>query len=151
MNSERRPLDFASLDDVMPDVESLMTGHATVGKWTLGQICEHLATVKTLLVNLPADTRSGPLPSDHEDQKRKAFETGQLPEGMDMPGGLESPNEITAAEAAERLRQAIAYYKSQPAPVIDHPLFGPLNAEEWYRLMCIHSAHHLSFALPSAH
>ncbi|MFI5459648.1 MAG: DUF1569 domain-containing protein [Isosphaerales bacterium] len=40
----RRELSFASLDEVMPDVERLLAGHATVGQWSLGQICNHLAT-----------------------------------------------------------------------------------------------------------
>ena len=32
----RRVLKFDSLDQVMADVDQLMTGHTTVGKWTLG-------------------------------------------------------------------------------------------------------------------
>ena len=41
---ERRVLDFARLDDVMPDVERLLAGHRTVGNWTLGQTLNHLKT-----------------------------------------------------------------------------------------------------------
>src|SRR5262245_61178158 len=39
----RRKLAFGSLTEVMADVERLLTGHATLGQWTLGQICNHLA------------------------------------------------------------------------------------------------------------
>src|SRR5262249_51213147 len=39
----RRRLAFANLDEVMPDVERLLAGHVTVGLWTLGQVCNHLA------------------------------------------------------------------------------------------------------------
>ena len=40
----RRALTFATLDQIMPDVDRLMErGHSTVGKWTLAQICHHLA------------------------------------------------------------------------------------------------------------
>src|SRR5438067_5729 len=39
----RRPLTFASLNEVMPDVDRLLRGHTTVGNWSLGQICSHLA------------------------------------------------------------------------------------------------------------
>jgi hypothetical protein len=46
--AERRELTFASLDDVMPDVERLLAGHVTVGRWTLGQILNHLATATHL-------------------------------------------------------------------------------------------------------
>src|SRR5438874_987908 len=40
----RRVLAFACLGEVMPDVERLLVGHRTVGQWTLGQMCNHLAT-----------------------------------------------------------------------------------------------------------
>ena len=42
MNTKRRALSFATLDGVMPDVDHLLTGHTTVGQWSLGQICNHL-------------------------------------------------------------------------------------------------------------
>jgi len=32
---ERRMLDFASMDEIMPDVERLLEGHSTAGQWTL--------------------------------------------------------------------------------------------------------------------
>jgi Protein of unknown function (DUF1569) len=41
---ERRMLDFASMDEIMPDVERLLEGHSTAGQWTLAQILYHLAT-----------------------------------------------------------------------------------------------------------
>src|SRR5689334_10556595 len=43
MRDARRPLSFAALEEVMPDVDRLMRGHTTVGHWSLGQICSHLA------------------------------------------------------------------------------------------------------------
>ena len=45
MTPERRTLRFDRFDDIMPDVERLLAGHATVGAWSLAQICRHLATV----------------------------------------------------------------------------------------------------------
>jgi hypothetical protein len=47
----RRRLSFHSLDQVMPDVEQLLVGHTTVGRWSLGQILNHL----TLTIRLPMD------------------------------------------------------------------------------------------------
>ena len=41
--AERRNLSFSRLDEVMPDVDRLLAGHRTVGNWSLGQICNHLA------------------------------------------------------------------------------------------------------------
>jgi hypothetical protein len=41
--SHRRKLDFARLDDIVPDVERLLAGHRTVGNWSLAQMCRHLS------------------------------------------------------------------------------------------------------------
>jgi hypothetical protein len=43
MTPGRRRLSFRRLDEVMPDVDRLLIGHRAVGRWTLGQICNHLA------------------------------------------------------------------------------------------------------------
>ena len=41
---DRRPLSFDRLEDVPAEVDRLLTGgHRTVGRWTLAQICTHLA------------------------------------------------------------------------------------------------------------
>src|SRR4051794_14935085 len=42
--AERRDLSFTSLEDVMAEVDRLLAGHETVGRWSLGQICNHLGT-----------------------------------------------------------------------------------------------------------
>src|SRR5947209_7497277 len=50
----RRRLVFASLDEVMADVERLLAGHTTVGRWTLGQACNHLAlTIRGSMQGVP--------------------------------------------------------------------------------------------------
>ena len=41
----RRQLKFSSVDEIVPDLDRLMAGHQTVGKWTLGEICNHLSKV----------------------------------------------------------------------------------------------------------
>jgi len=147
----RRPLAFSSLDDVMPDVDRLLAGHQTVGTWSLGQICNHLALslrysaegglpvriswLTRLLVGTPA--------------KWHVFRTGALPAGFKVPSPVlvPAPDRDDRAEA-EALRATIRLYLAAPEPFPPHPLFGPLSPEEWRRFHCIHCAHHLSFALP---
>src|SRR6266536_6548521 len=46
--ARRRRLAFSGLGEVMPEVKRLLAGHALVGRWTLGQICNHLATAVRL-------------------------------------------------------------------------------------------------------
>ncbi len=150
MNPDRRTLQYENIDAIMPDVDRLLQGHSTVGAWTLGQICEHLATVTRVVVDLPATTRHDPSLRVGDEKKRQIFETGQLPEGLPLASTLAPPDALPAAEGADKLRKALAYYQSSPGPVAEHRLFGPLTKDEWDRVICVHCAHHLSFAAPKA-
>ena len=150
MNPGRRTLRYASLDEVMPDVERLLQGHTTVGHWSLAQICRHLATVIRRVVDLPASTPHDPSQWVPEERKREVLETGVLPVGLPGPPEIMPPEGLGAREEAERLRAAIAHYRASPGPAIPHRIFGPLTRDEWDRLQLIHLAHHLSFAVPKA-
>jgi hypothetical protein len=148
--SERRVLSFSSLSEVMPDVDWLLQGHTTVGRWSLGQICNHLASgVVGSVEGFPGRApwlirvTLGPL------AKRQLFATGRMRAGMKLPEKfLPRPGLAPRAEA-EALRAALSLYSTHPGPPADHPLLGPLGRDEWTRLHCIHCAHHLGFALPS--
>jgi hypothetical protein len=144
----RRTLRYASLDEVMPDVERLLEGHVTVGTWCLAQICRHLATVTRRAVDLPASTPQDQSKWVGEEQKRQVLESGMLPEGLHGPPELMPWEALGEREEAEGLRAAIAHYKASAGPVIPHRIFGPLSREEWDQLQLIHLAHHLSFAVP---
>jgi hypothetical protein len=149
MTEGRRSLHFASFDEIMPDVERLLTGHRTVGRWSLGQICRHLATTMRRVIDLPADTPIDPSQWVAPERKQAVLESGQLPEGIPAPPLAEPPSDLDPREEAEALRQALDYFRSSPGPVVPHRIFGPLSRDEWERLQLIHSAHHLSFAIPS--
>ncbi|MGE5756422.1 MAG: DUF1569 domain-containing protein [Planctomycetaceae bacterium] len=58
----RRELTFACLDDVMTEVERLPAGHETVGPWSLGQSCNHMATAVRLTMEVPPDPAAPPVP-----------------------------------------------------------------------------------------
>lgn len=146
----RRSLRFQSFDDVMPDVERLLAGHTTAGLWSLGQICRHLAVVLRRVVDLPASTPFDPSKFVGEEQKKAILESGILPEGIPAPPEIVPSETLNEHEEAENLRQALAYYKASPGPVIPHRIFGPLTKQEWDQLQLIHLAHHLSFATPKA-
>lgn len=148
MTAQRRVLRFASFDDVMPDVERLLQGHAAVGHWSLGQIFRHLANVLRRVVDLPATTPQDPALWVTEDKKRQVLESGVLPEGLPAPAEVVPDETLGAAEEAEGLRRAIAYYKASSGPVVAHRFLGPLSKAEWDQIQRIHLAHHLSFAVP---
>lgn len=148
MTPGRRTLRYESLDDVMPDVERLLEGHTTVGGWSLAQICRHLASAIRRVVDLPVSTPFDPSHRVSEEQKRRVFETGVLPEGLPGPPEIIPAGTLDEWEEAEGVRAAIAHYRASPGPVIPHRFFGPLTKAEWDRLQLIHFAHHLSFAVP---
>ena len=151
MNPDRRPLNYASFDEILPDVHRLIGGHRTVGKWTLGQICDHVATVTRFYVDAPADPAPDLSLRVPDEQKRQTFATGQVVEGRPLPAEVPPPAEVDAAEGADRLQAALDHYRAVPTgPVAEHRRFGRLTKEEWDRLVCIHAAHHLSFAIPTA-
>ena len=146
----RRTLSFASLEEIMPDVDRLLEGdHATVGNWSLGQICNHLAGTFTASVDgvafkAPWLVRKTIAPIF----KKKLFQSGRMREGITIPEAALPKPGLDARGEAERLRAALQRYATHTGAVADHPFFGPLTRDEWTRIHCIHCAHHLSFALP---
>ena len=149
MTPERRAIAFATLDQVMPDVERLLGGHRTVGTWTLAEICNHLATVMRRAVDVPASTQWDPSMRFEADRRREVFESGRLPEGLPQPAAAAAIEVRSARDEADGLRDAIAYYAASGGPASSHRYFGPMTKGEWDRLQCIHCAHHLSFAIPT--
>lgn len=145
----RRELKFHSLADVLCDVAALSRGARTVGNWSLGQICMHLA-----------DTVNGSIDGlnlrNHRWKRRLAgkpllyvtFRFG-IPRGFTVDPALTPPaTELDAAVSA--LEMAIARYHTHVGPLRAHPLFGRLTRRQWDRMHCVHCAHHLSFAWPQA-
>lgn len=148
MTPGRRTLRFESLDEVMPDVDRLLEGHATVGNWSLGQICWHLAAALRATADGPALPPRDPSLLVGEERKRAMLESGEVPEGLTTAPSFEPPDSLNDGEQAEELRRAIVHYQASPDPVVSHPRFGPLPRAEWDRFHCHHCAHHLSFAVP---
>jgi len=147
----RRELSFAGLDEVMPDVERLLAGHATVGQWSLGQICNHLATAFHLLMDGRSD--SVPVTSTEEDRasilRMRFFRGNRFPEGKTAPVPALVPNAgLDDREEADTLRRAIDRFSAATGPFPAHPFLGPMTKDEWVRFHCIHAAHHLGFAVP---
>src|SRR3954471_3498166 len=118
MTPGRRTLRYASLDEVMPDDERLLEGHATVGTWSLAQICRHLATVLRRVVDLPASTPHDPSKWLGAEKKREVLEAGLLPEQLPAPPEILPGEDLDERAEAEGLRQALEYYRASPGPVI---------------------------------
>jgi hypothetical protein len=153
MRAARRPLTFASLDEVMPDVDRLLRGHTTVGNWSLGQICSHLAqALHFTLDGFPAEAR---LPWIIQKTVGRfvlwlILRRGRFVEGMRMPRKYEPVPGADARAEAESLRAALRRFAAHTGPLAEHPLKGAaVSRAVWERFHCIHSAHHLRFAIPA--
>jgi hypothetical protein len=144
--ANRRDLSFARLDQIMPEVDRLLTGHATVGQWSLGQICHHLA----LALRYSAAARS-PVPEPTPEQaalRERFFAAGKFPEGRPAPPPMEPRPGLDDQVEADRLRAAIDHFTSASGPCPTHPALGPLDHQQWAQFHCMHAAHHLGFAVP---
>ena len=103
---DRRRLDFASLDDVMPDVDRLLTGYEKAGNWSLGQVAFHLSRALTMTVeggprrsSWIVRTFIGPI------ARWYIFRTGKLPTGYKVPvAKLVPPAGVDDRAESEALR-----------------------------------------------
>ena len=146
----RRRLTFASLGDVVLEVERLLAGHVTVGRWSLGQICDHLSRVFDAVVDGVPDYRPPRLLRPLNWCLRRWFfgRTG-YPAGVITPSRnlLPEPG-LDGRREYERLRVALGRFVVATGPFPAHPYLGPLTRSEWEEFHRRHCAHHLSFAMP---
>jgi len=149
MMDGRRTLEFAGLSEVMPEVDRLLSGHRTIGRWTLGQICNHLAGSIRLSVEgypdrAPWLVRKTIMPY----VRRRIFRDGRMPEGAPLAEKHEPRPGLDDRAEAEALRATIRLFTMEAGPLAEHPSMGKFSLEEWSRYHCIHCGHHLSFVLP---
>src|SRR5215831_17531522 len=125
MTPGRRRLAFRRLDEVMPDVERLLDGHRVVGRWSLGQICNHLATsFRHSVTGFPDPPAPWLLRATlGRLARRSMLRGGPIPEGMPLPARYRPGPGLNAVAEAEALRGALAAFVTCEAPAA-HPLVG---------------------------
>lgn len=145
--SGRRASTFADLEEVMPEVERLLGGHIAVGRWSLAQVCNHLATGIRLTLDVPI--RPAPPSPENDLARHEFFRRGRFPDGMEAPIARLVPQpDLDAAVEAESLHRKIERFTAHARPLPAHPRLGPMTREEWARFHCRHCAHHLGFLVP---
>ena len=151
MVAKRRALIFSSLHQVMPETDRLLNGHATVGRWSLAQICNHLE----LVIRLPMDgvpvkstwlvrRTVGPI------FRRLSFRLAWIPEAVRVPEVYLPPPNLDQGRESDALRATIQRFHSFAGQLDEHPLLGRMSRPQWERFHCLHCAHHLSFAVPTS-
>jgi hypothetical protein len=151
MKPGRRIVQFVSLGEAMVDVEQLLAGHATVGRWSLGQILNHLAlTIRMSMEGFPVKFPRSVRRLFSPVGRRLSFGLGRLPEGFRAPQAYIPSPGLDADTQAENFRTAIERFGAFTGRLDEHPLLGHLSPSQWERFHRLHCAHHLSFVCPAS-
>jgi len=146
----RRELHYSNLNDIVTDAESLEAGeYVTLGKWSFGQILEHLAVTTDCSIDgfpfqAPWILRTFVAPFI-----KNRFFTKPLPAGFKLPAkaGRLSPGDVSVEEGLAHLKKAIARYETE-TPNAKNPVLGRLAQQEWVSLGLRHAELHMSFVRP---
>lgn len=148
--SARRTIRYSTLSEVVQDAEHLIGNHHTVGKWSFGQNCQHLAKGMNASIDgfgfqAPWWVRWLIAPV-----MKNSFLTKSMKAGFKLPkNGLpQLPNDsVTAEEGLRQLKAAIERL-SHEVPTAAHPVFGKMASEEVIQLQLRHCELHMSFIVP---
>lgn len=124
---------------------------ARVSGWSIAQQLDHvLIALERSLEKLLSEPER--LPFGITWLGRLVLGIGWFPRGSaQAPRGFEG-REVAAAELVERAREVAARLAElagkeavlgRPDPVLKHPYFGGLNAQQGLRMLAVHTAHHL--------
>lgn len=146
----RRQLHFASLDEILADIEQLDQGEIrALGNWSPGQILKHLSAV--MIGSLDGFPMRSPWWA-------RAFGwlfknrilTNPMPPGFRLP--KDSADYLVAGETSweeglQAFRAAHQRLKTETSRQ-PSPFLGALTRPQWDQLLCRHAELHLSFLVP---
>lgn len=149
---ERRTVRYTHLSEAVEDVERLSEqGYERAGTWSLEQNLDHLNKTMTMAIEgttfkMPFFLR--PLLRLLIWPKMKRGDVirfrASAPPFLTPDDG---PNLDAAIEEFQRLTAEI----ESDRPLTDfHPVFGKFNREDWVLMQRWHTAHHLSFLVPTS-
>lgn len=147
---QRREVRFRTLTDIVHDAERLLPSHHTVGNWSFGQICQHLARGMTGAIDgfdfkAPWLARWFVAPFIKNSLLIKPMRAGfKLPK---TATALLPEESVSAEEGLRQLKHAVDRL-SHETPTAPHPFLGQMASEEVLQLQLRHSELHMSFVLP---
>ncbi len=148
----RRELSISRLEDVLADVDQLLAGYHRVGEWSLGQICNHLATALNNAIDLHGKLDPPTQPEDPRLAmvRMRFFRANRFPDGVaaPLPELVPGPG-LDDHDEARALGLALARFQAADVPFAPHPRLGSMTKDDWTQFHCLHAAHHLGFAVPS--
>ena len=149
--TNRRQVNYASLDEVLADAERLSSGPVkTLGNWTPGQIYKHLATAFNGSIDGLPDSFPWYIRLVGRLFKKRIM-AGSMPPGLKLPADFAKvvlPAPTADDVGLAELRAAVQRLKREPCRA-RHPVFGDVTKEEWDRIHLMHSNLHMSFLAPA--
>jgi hypothetical protein len=149
--AQRRTLSFANEDEAIAEIDRLRAGgYRKTKNWTLAMMCWHVGGGVDQILTPPASPR----PTPEQAAKKRGFIDVILTTGR-PPGKFEAPPEITPKPDCpeteiDRYRAGLLKLRDYPHALVDFGPFGPVPIAEVRKLMLMHTAHHLSFLIPTA-
>lgn len=137
-------------------------GFGPSGRWSFGEICEHLARAIELSTVVPAPEIAARVARQRAGRSRLrigfwrfvVLRLGWVPRGVPAPNAVRPPAEVGRAAALAHLDAAAtrfeAHFADPNAQWAEHPLLGPFSARQWRRFHHVHAAHHLGFLVPGS-
>lgn len=151
--TQRRSIEFATLDEVNADIEELAAGsYTTVGNWSFAQILDHLASALNNSIDGFPFKASFFVRWFVAPMIKNSILTKEMKPGFKLPEKFSSylPSEdCTMDESLPKVLNAIKRFETE-TPLADHPFFGKMASEEWMNLHMRHCELHLSFVVPTA-
>jgi hypothetical protein len=153
--TDRRRLRFATVDDVVADLDGLVAADKAgtlrrTGNWTPGQVFGHLAAwIDYAYEGYPFEVPWFIRPILR--LKKKKYLREGMPAGVRIPkveNGTFGTQTLSTEEGASRLRQALRRLKSGEPAKFDSPAWGRMPPDERIALNLRHAELHLSFLHP---
>lgn len=145
----RREIQFDTLGQAMAEAERLATCKATTsGKYSLGQILDHLARAIDFAIGVGPQMRIPWIGKVIGWLIRGRVIKGPPRPGVKLPRRGQSllwnTRDVSAPEGMQRLRDAYDRFCAI-GEYPPHPFFGRLTADEHHKLQCRHFELHLGF------
>lgn len=146
---KRRKVRIESVAEILDEGRRVLDGgYERVGRWSLGQVCEHLArmieaSMDGFSVGVPWWFRLGAPVA-----RRMVLGWGVMPAGAPAPKAWVASEPVNDSAGLDRLRGAVARYVAWDQPLHASPALGRLTRAQWDRLHCVHAGHHFGFLVP---
>jgi hypothetical protein len=132
------------------------TRPAGPGKWSPGQVAEHVAISYGISSQVMRGTSTLPAfprllrPLIRALFLPKLLRTGAFPKGAKAPKAFQPPATPADCDAVTgRLKANASQFEkdcrdavARSSPKVDHPVFGALPVEDYLRVSALHTAHH---------